>query len=370
MSHSHFDSDSTVIKGDDHSDLEAILDLTKWTPSGDNAQEWQFEIKSDREVHFLIHNEGSVYDFDGKPSMLTIGMLIESFKIASSSLGYYVDWKYQSIGDSKHVVMCHLTKNDSISVDPLSKFLKIRSVNRFPYLIKPLAASERTAMENVLGEHLKIRWFENFRQRLQFAQLSAMSTDIRLSIKEAYATHKNMMDFDNDFSIDKVPAKASGVSWMTQKVMQWALGSWGRVAFLNTFFLGTVIPQIELDLIPGIFCGGHFIIEWKDAESAKDPQIVLAAGQALQRFWLTLTQLGLSMQPEIGLLAFSYYGENKIPFTASQRMRNNSEKLAQHIDKIAPVNNIVFMGRVGTPRTTLVKSRSIRKNLPDLLKTQ
>ena len=59
--------------------LEAILDLARWAPSGDNTQPWRFEIKDARRlvVHGFDTRAHCVYDLDGHPSQISLGALLE-----------------------------------------------------------------------------------------------------------------------------------------------------------------------------------------------------------------------------------------------------------------------------------------------------
>ncbi len=353
----------TVVKND----LQAILDFAKWSPSGDNSQPWHFELKSETEFILHFHNEDSAYDFAGKPSVMTIGFFIETFKIAASHFSYRVDWTYEPIGPKTHNIIFRITKDESIKESQLFPMIKIRSVNRFAYKTTRLTQRQKMVLEQSLGEHFKIRWFESFFERLTIAKLNAAATLIRLSIKETYKTHKHMMDFKNDFSPAGVPIKAAGISLPTQKLLEFGIQSWERVNFMNKFLGGAIVPQIEMDFLPGIFCAAHYIIEWKFPENVED---LLAGGQALQRFWLQLTQLGLVMQPAVATIAFAYYGRNKIYFTENPSMQKRAIKLSQQLGKIVPVNNIAFMGRVGVPLTSLPIPRSVRKDLSELIINQ
>ena len=350
-------------------DIEAILDYAKWTPSGDNSQPWQFEIKSESEFNFHLENEGSVYDFDSKPSIMTIGFFIESFRVAASHFGYNITWSYNRLNDKKHLVNLHLIKSAEIKEDSLFPFIKIRNTNRNPYTLKPLTAKQKAILEESLGENLKIRWFESFSQRFQLTEISAYATFIRLSIKETCATHQHIVDYKNAYSPDKIPIKALGISPPTQKLMKFQMRSWTRVNLMNKLIGAAIVPQIELSYLPGLVCAAHYIIEWKNPRSIYTSEDFVKVGQNLQRFWLTGTQLGLAMQPNIAPLALSYYAIHNIPFTKNAAMQKKARNLTKMLERITSVENIVYLGRLGTPMTTFIDSRSVRKTLPELLKS-
>jgi molybdopterin/thiamine biosynthesis adenylyltransferase len=350
-------------------DLETILDFAKWTPSGDNSQPWQFEIQNANDFIFHFHNEDSTYDFAGKPSIMTMGFFIESFQIAASHFGYRTGWTYESVATKTHKIHFKLTKDETINKNPLFPFLKIRSVNRYSYKTCSLTEKQKVILEKSIGEQFKIHWFESLSDRYRVTKLNALSTRIRLSIPETYLTHKKMMDFENELSPAKVPIKASGVSPLTQKLLKFGIQNWERINFMNTFLGAAIVSQLEMDFLPGINCAAHYIIEWKNPEDVNNIQSSLSAGQALQRFWLQLTQLGLVMQPAVATIAFAYYGKNNMSFTKNAFMQKQALKLSQQLDQIVAVNKILFMGRVGIPKTTLQQPRSVRKNLSEIIKS-
>ncbi len=149
------------------------------------------------------------------------------------------------------------------------------------------------------------------------------------------------------------------------KVMPWVFKSWERVKFFNTWCLGTLFPRIELDLIPGVFCSSHVIIYANQPlDNYKD---YIAAGKAVQRFWLGCSLHGLSLQPEMTPLIFANYIEKDIAFTKQQNAYPLVQENTQKFRKIAerPLNQAAFLCRIGYG--SLAKSRSTRKKFTDLI---
>lgn len=67
--------------------IEQILDLARWTTSGDNAQPGKFEIvNDDRVVVHLAHRDTeNIYEYrDWEPTILAGGMMLESLRVAAS----------------------------------------------------------------------------------------------------------------------------------------------------------------------------------------------------------------------------------------------------------------------------------------------
>jgi molybdopterin/thiamine biosynthesis adenylyltransferase len=350
-------------------DMERILDVAKWTPSGDNSQPWYFEIKGETEIDFRLDDEGSIYDYSGIPSLWTIGFFIETFQIAAQQFGYDTKWTYERLADKKHVAHIQIVKNTELKNHNLFPFIKIRTTNRYPYSLKPLTANEKLILEDSVGSDFRIRWYESFSERFRITELSALGTYIRMSVKEAYKTHRHIVDFENTFSPNKIPIKAVGVSTMVQKIMKYQLQDYRRVKTMNSLMGTAIISQFEISYLPGMFCAASYSIEWRNPKKSYQPQDLIHAGAASQRFALTCTKLGLSMQPNIAPLAIAYYAKNNIAFTADRGMQKKAQRLSKIIEGIAPVEDIVFLGRVGTPFSKFIASRSIRKTLPELTKS-
>ena len=217
-----------------------------------------------------------------------------------------------------------------------------------------------------MGSNFHIIWLESFQERLRVARLLFQNGGLRLTLPEAFATHKSIIQWDSDLSEDRIPAKAVGLDPGTMHLMRWALGSWQRVNFLNRFMAGTLIPRIELDFITGIACASHFMVMAKSPPETLDDFV--SGGRAVQRFWLTATRLDLKLQPEMTPLIFHSYVRNKVEFSTNQRSQKLARKLASRLEDImAPekIEHAVFMGRIGSGATP--KARSIRLPMEKLM---
>jgi hypothetical protein len=143
-------------------------------------------------------------------------------------------------------------------------------------------------------------------------------------------------------------------------------GIWVRVRFVNTYLDGSVAPRLQMDLIPGLACAAHFVIK-----ARRQPQTIddyVAAGRAVQRFWLTLASLGLQMQPEMTPLIFSSYVRNGIRFSRLDQLQANAARLLGRLDAVIGTGPTfpVFMGRLGAGPAA--RARSTRKPLAQLMK--
>ena len=77
------------------------------------------------------------------------------------------------------------------------------------------------------------------------------------------------------------------------------------------------------------------------------------------------------MQPNYATMIFSYYGEHGTPFTADQGLRRRAAKLAQSFRQVLGTSpsDVLFLGRIGEPGQRRPRSRSVRRNLDELVFT-
>lgn len=349
------------------SPIEKILDYARWAPSGDNTQPWQFEILSDNS--FAIHTRDTrdwcVYDLAGRASQTSVGMLLENIAIAAQSEGLEARFTLQDpMADSDPVIDVQLiVGGQSSEQPPLLPYIKTRSVQRRALSTRPLLAGYKQALEDAIGSGYRLIWLEGRQKKWQITRLLLRAAGIRLTIPEVYEVHKKIIQWDAQFSTDRIPDQALGADAMTVKMMKWALQSWARVQVLNRYFAGTLMPRLQLDLIPAQRCAAHFIIV-ADKPRAQTSDY-LEGGRATQRFWLTATKLGMQLQPEMTPLIFSTYAREGRRFTESVDKLAEAETLRLELEALAGGEvDAVFMGRLGFG--SAATSRSLRKNIQQL----
>ena len=126
-------------------------------------------------------------------------------------------------------------------------------------------------------------------------------------------------------------------------------------------------------MVPGMSCAAHFLLLRNTPPAAADRDVAsIRAGQALQRFWLTATRLGLALQPSVATLSFAYYGREEVSFSADAAALPQARRIAERFARLCALHqakpeDVVFMGRIGTPKTKPLQSRSIRRPLAELL---
>lgn len=349
--------------------IEKILDLARWAPSGDNEQPWHFEVINDS--YFVIHGRDTsdwcVYDLGGQASQIAIGALLENIVIVASGLGYAANCSLRAGSPkNKPLIDVDLTINDKLKPSELLPYIEARVTQRRPLRTRPLTIEQKQKLEAAVGHGYRVLWVEGRRNRWQMAKLLFRSAYIRLTIPEAYEVHKQNIEWGAQFSQDKIPDQAVGVDAFTLRMMRWALKSWKRVQMMNKYFAGTILPRVQMDLLPGYLCGVHFcIMADHPCQAVGD---YFQVGGAVQRFWLTATSMGLQFQPEMTPLIFSRYSETGIQFTDNSFAIGRAAEVSAELGRVMPhggdINNRVFMGRLGYGHVP--RARSMRCDLEAL----
>jgi hypothetical protein len=146
------------------------------------------------------------------------------------------------------------------------------------------------------------------------------------------------------------------------------MASWERLAFLNRYLGGTIAARLELDLLPGLACAAHCVLVAPRPPAALEDYV--AAGRAVQRFWLTATGLGLQFQPQYTPLVFARYARDGVRFSATPDAMPQAEHILCVLEGLLGAEvarRAMFMGRIGAGKAA--QARSLRLPLERLLAT-
>jgi hypothetical protein len=348
--------------------IEQVLDLARWAPSGDNTQPWRFEIiGADRAiVHGFDTREDCIYDIAGWPSQISLGALLETLRIACTAFAIRPEINPLRTPETHPTYYVALVPDTSVRASPLVPFIATRAVQRRPMRWQALTPSQKLELESSVGPDYTILWKSTALERLAMARLLFASAKIRLVTPEAYEVHRRIIEWRARFSEDRIPDQALGLDRLTLRLMHWAMQDWRRVHFMNTYLGGTVLPRVQLDFLPGIACASHFLIVGAKPPSELEDRI--AAGAAMQRFWLTAASLGLQVQPEMTPLIFYWYAREGRTFSAAPGVGRRTERVTSRLERLfgpPALAKAVFMGRVGSGAPP--RARSLRRPLSQLI---
>ncbi|ACV36198.1 nitroreductase family protein [Accumulibacter sp.] len=342
--------------------LLQLLDLARWAPSGDNTQPWRFSIVGDQ--HLRVHGHDTrdhvLYDYEGRASHMAHGALLETLRVAASGFGLATHWTVEADEEARAPTYdVHFSTNPGVPPDPLFPHIQQRVVQRRPMRTTPLTAAQRAAIEAAAGDEVAVQYFASFAKRLKVASLLWHNAEIRLTCPEAFAVHRDVIEWRARFSQDRIPEQAVGVDPMTARLMEWVMQSWERVQFFNRYLLGTVIPRVELDFLPAVLCGAHLLLRPRQAPAGLHDWVRL--GMCLQRVWLTVAREGLHLQPELTPVIFRWYARADRRFSADPALFASAHRLAQVFEDLAgcgPDEPFFFFCRVGV--SSVPSSRSLR----------
>jgi len=345
---------------------EDVLELARFAPSGDNSQPWRFVLRSADafDVYGYDTSDHCVYDLDGWASHLAHGMLLETIGIAATRHGRRANVELPADDGSRPLrYRVRLDADAAARENALLDAIRTRSVQRLPMSTRPLAANERDALERAAAP-FHVRWFETLKARTAIAALCMRNARIRLTIPEAYAVHRAVIDWNATTSDDRLPAASLGAGRVLLSMMQHGMASWPRLERLNRW-TGTLTPRLALDFLPGVRCSAQFVLIAGSASSRLADR--LAAGRAAQRMWLTAAALGLQMQPQYTPLVFARYARADRRFSSVRRAHVEARAVADRLAAIlgSDAERAVWLARIGPARPT--SGRSLRLPLSTLI---
>jgi molybdopterin/thiamine biosynthesis adenylyltransferase/nitroreductase len=321
--------------------VHEVLELARWAPSGDNAQPWRFEVLGDNS--FVVHSRpaGDIYDLQGHATQLATGALLETIAVAATASGARAEVSRRD--DLRFAVS--LTDSADV-VCPLVPAIRLRRVQRRPMPTTPLTTRQCRALVEAAAP-FEVRFLSSPRDRARAARLNFANSLLRLGTPEAFDTHAGAIAWNARESEEAMPDRALGVNPVTARIMRWALGSRRRAEGLDRLG-GSLGPAVEMDLVPGFACAAHFVLVGD--RPARSPDDFVAAGRAVQRFWLTATLLGLQVQPQYTPLVFHEYVRDGVPFTSSPVSSGRARAVAARFADLVgeeTVERAVFYGRIG-----------------------
>jgi len=347
-----------------------VLDYAKWAPSGDNTQPWRFTVESSHS--FVVHchdtRDHVVYDLDGHSSHLAHGALLESIEVAAAHFGFHPvisETPASSELTPEFRVELQMTPEPPSNLSRLGPYLKLRCVQRRAMQKTTITPSVRQALEEKLDEGYQLLWLDGHQQRAM-ARLLARNARLRLTLPEAYPTHKEIIDWGQQYSQDKIPEQALGTDPLSGRFMKFALQSWKRVNFFNRFMAGALLPSLQLDYLPALSSGALLLVVAPEpCQSYRD---YLQAGRNVQRLWLEATRHRLSLQPQVTPLIFRRYLHRQLEFTDTPELVETARRNDVQLSEILGADLAdrgVFLARIGYGE--FAQARSTRKPLSELL---
>ncbi|WKZ26635.1 MAG: hypothetical protein QY304_00855 [Candidatus Paceibacterota bacterium] len=287
--------------------IKEILTLAVNAPSGHNSQPWTFEVKNNSIFVYNVPDKDKIlFNWKQRGSMIAHGALIENIAIISSEKGYRADIKI--LPNEKETNLTAEIKLEKSSEDcsyrHLSPFILKRTTNRRPYEIKSLGDTDREALKNFMEKHnnsgYEILLTED-REKINQV-VGPFSAGDRLLFENFYV-HKSLFDNVN-WTLKEEREKREGLYLGTKELnlaerflFKYIMSKWSFVENLNKIGFAEKAGEKRAELYKK--CSAMGLV----TAPSDSPRDFINSGRVLERFWLTVTSLGLSFQPvSVGLL--------------------------------------------------------------------
>lgn len=277
--------------------MEYIIQAGMQAPSGENTQPWKFMINGNY-ITVCINKDAdhSFFNTQQRASLLSCGAVIENIKIAASAFGLKCDiiLNENGLDDLKEIAKIHLYKT-YINRDSLFRSIWERCTNRKQYSQKKLEPFVFDEIKEVAKEFPGVN-LSIVEDRKQLKELKKALVKLGIARTENSQVHKFLnhhirqtfaeaQKAKTGFALNNLEVGAAGnfLLKMTK--------SWKVMNFLNSLGFSKVLASKVEEGIDN--CGACILITVSNNSAIN----YIKGGQALERIWLKLTEMGISTQP-------------------------------------------------------------------------
>ena len=332
-------------------DIRTIREAAIQAPSGENAQPWSFRVSGTTiELYNLPDRDRSVYNWDQRGSYVAHGALLENLTVAAQAQGYNAQVNLFPEGTQSNLVArIELTQVGTVTeiTEPLYSFIAKRKTNRKPYKTTQITQAQRSEILSAqrTTDQAEMRLIENSEQIKTLARVGSSNEEVMLSnegLHNFFFSHITWTKKEDDEK--KIGFYIKTLELQPPAEMMFKLiKNWSVMKIFNILgfpkIVGTQNAAINAQCAA---IGGIFI-------DNINPEAYIAAGRLLERTWLIVTKLGISLQPLAGLL-FMHLSLSQGDTT--RFTEKNSQIIKEQYSKVRGVFNIqnkipVLMFRIG-----------------------
>lgn len=277
--------------------LQDILNLAVNAPSGDNAQPWKFKIEGETISIFNIPDkDGTLYNYKQRGSLVSHGAVIENISIIAKQFGLTANIEVLP-GEKDCTAKITFTDGESIPQE-LFESIPLRSTNRKPYEKKLLLSEHTDALLNSAKEAQgELRLVQNSDSIQELSSALSLNEQLLMENRELHDFLFGMIRWtkEEEKLVSGLYVKTMEFPAPVQLLLKYVVVHWEAASFLNKIGLSKAIPKQSSALYTASSAFGAICI--KDISD----KAFIEGGRALQRVWLTATELGLSLQPVTAL---------------------------------------------------------------------
>ncbi len=282
-------------------EIKKILEIACNAPSGDNHQPWRFEVKSNTiDIHNLPERDPIVYNYRQQGSIIAHGCLIETLSIAASHFGYSAEvLSFPDTTRPDFTARVTLEKS-TVEESALFKSITTRATNRNLYKDRSLTGIERDALIKALQDLPEVRLVlqENLPVKRAIGGLVSINEQILLEAPILHHTFfKHILWTEQEEKKNKQGLYFKTLGLKGPQIIAFKLFRfWPVLKLLNKVGISKFVASENAKVWGSGSAHGALVVD------NNDPATLLHAGRAMQRIWLTVTDLGLHMQPLAGIL--------------------------------------------------------------------
>lgn len=278
-------------------DIKKILQYGVMAPSGDNSQPWFFKLKDNGSIDLIMDPDVDNPELNFKLSgtLMAHGALIENISLASKNFGYKCIVNLFPDTTNENIVANILFEKNNLEKSDLFNYIDKRHTNRKVYEKKYVISKEDEGY--ILNGIDNVNLISEKESKKKLSRVASYMEKIALETEKMHQLFFRDIFFDNEKNIrgDKgLYIKTLELPPPVQVLFK-ALKNWSfttvlnKVGFSNFASLGNA-KTYESSSAIGLIYLNNF-----------DKYNLIDAGRKMQRIWLRVTKLDLSMQPITGI---------------------------------------------------------------------
>lgn len=283
--------------------IKNILEHAVNAPSGNNSQPWKFIVKENEiYIHNISDSDITPYNFDQKGSYIAHGALIENISIIALKYGYMANVEIFPNKNNANIIAIVTLDKAEPKKDSLFDFIINRATNRRIYKktpLKPEHKEEILKTEKEVDRGSKIKIIEDVKEVEKVAWALGLHERLIFENKMIHGIVFSSILWSEKENVEKrkglyIKTKFPDMPSFMLPVMK-IFGNWLFVNVVNKLGLAN---KIQAQSAESCISSSALCAILVDGETNED---YLNGGRLLQRIWLTITKLGLSLQPMTGI---------------------------------------------------------------------
>jgi hypothetical protein len=277
---------------------DIIIEAALFAPSADNSLPWQFAWQKNGDL--CIYSDpslsGSATDKTYVLTDLAIGAVLESIKLQAASLQFETQIDYFPHSDSILVATISfmpLTGLTTMAHDKqLTTYIPDRHTNRhFPFKGPITTEISQKLADSVNHDQYQLTTYTDKKQIATFIPIIKQAEAVRFKAESLHHELFKTVDFQHPAPEQGMTLNMLGIEPFARPVFRY-ISKWQNMHRLNKIGASKMIAirsvTLPIKLSPALCL----------LTTAGNARLdIVKAGQQMMRFWLTATQLGLSVHP-------------------------------------------------------------------------